>query len=194
MVELPEIEATHAVNDADRDWLYRTVKRLQPRVAVEIGSFLGRSTTAIVAALPEGGELYAVDPWKFGPKHDDAEVYRQFQANIAATPRAEGVVVHPMQMTSVQFEAAYDGPVDFCCVDGTHTRSGVALDLLLWTPRAGFFCGHDIITEEGVIRACLHFAASFGYHLTVHSDNMWVMCKDRPLSPITGHMGAALEA
>jgi predicted O-methyltransferase YrrM len=99
-------------------------------VAVEIGSYLGRSTIPIAMAAQGQGDsrVYAIDPFPFVDRRFDA-----FRQNLSQ--RGLDSVVEVLRLTSHDARAALEGVrVDFLFVDGMHTYENVSEDIADWTP------------------------------------------------------------
>jgi len=52
---------TGSINHQDARDLQQIVGHFQPRVVAEVGTFIGRSTTTMAQAMPEGGTIYTCD-------------------------------------------------------------------------------------------------------------------------------------
>lgn len=151
-----------------RRWL-RKRARAVPRggLAVEVGSWRGRSTLVVASNLPSRARLYAVDTWAGTPddpeQHDrlyaDAgDVYADFCRNLKAPIRAGRVT--PLRMTSLEGAAELlrrhgPGSFDFVFIDADHRYEAVAADIAAYLPlvrRGGIISGHDY-HWDGVARA-----------------------------------------
>ena len=103
------------------------------RTLVEIGSYQGRSTVVLGAALralsPQS-RLYAVDPHEGLVGAADTRLNRgsptfeAFMANIAAAGVSE--LVQPLR--SLSYETEWDRPIHLLFVDGLHDRMNVERD------------------------------------------------------------------
>ena len=126
-------------------------------VIVEIGSFLGRSTTAL--ALYTAGVVYAVDDWLgtadypranpfVKPLEASRDAFERFSRNVGELVAAGKIV--PMRTNHAI--APWDGPpIDLCFIDGHHSAESVARDIALWSPRlapGALLCGHDIDQDQ----------------------------------------------
>jgi predicted O-methyltransferase YrrM len=109
-----------------------------PGRVVEIGSYLGRSTVVLAAAVGEqgAGQVVAVDPHVAAlgiegeqPRDTREEFLRNVErAGVAANVR----LVHT---TSAQAAAEWEGePVRLLFVDGWHSREAVLEDVGGWAP------------------------------------------------------------
>ena len=109
------------------------------RTLVEIGSYQGRSTVVLGAALralsPQS-RLYAIDPHEGIVGAADARLnhgsptFEAFLANVAAAGVSE--LVEPVR--SLSYETEWDRPIDLLFVDGLHDRLNVERDFRHFEP------------------------------------------------------------
>lgn len=121
-------------------------------LAVEIGSYRGRSTVALgLGCLAGGGRLVAIDhysgdPAVAGSGPDDEQATR-------AAVEAHGVPATVWRAHSTAAAAQWaEGPIDLLFIDGGHDRASVAADIAAWWPhlRAGAaVCFHDHVPGHG---------------------------------------------
>jgi len=149
-------------------------------VAVELGSWLGRSTRWIAGHLPPDGRLYAVDTWAGSPEMRGARecedrfpsLYQQFLSNIVHAGLASTVI--PVRMTTEEAARALAVCPDLVYVDACHDEAAVYQDIMAWQGKLapnGVLCGDDW-RLEGVQRAVRRAAAALDK--TVHcDDNFW---------------------
>lgn len=117
--------------------LARYAASVRGTVAVEVGSYRGKSAAFIADALPEGATLYCVDPWQDSPLIREAryrtdENYAEFVRNIAECGLSQKVVA--VQGFSGQIAATWGRPVSLLNVDGGHEYDEVLTDLDGWMP------------------------------------------------------------
>ena len=145
-------------------------------LAVEIGSFRGRSAVVMASALADGARLIAIDPHAGGdrgPQEIAPQAERGEADNIAfnANLRAAGVTdrVEHVRLMSSDAHAAVDGPIDVLYVDGAHRFGPARDDLVRWGDRVregGTMLVHDSYSSIGVTLATLSaitFAARWSY-------------------------------
>lgn len=109
------------------------------RTFVEIGSYQGRSTVVLGAALralsPQS-RLYAIDPHEGTVGSADqrlnhgAPTFEAFLANIEAAGVSK--LVEPVR--SLSYETEWSGPIDLLFVDGLHDRMNVERDFRHFMP------------------------------------------------------------
>jgi len=151
-------------------WLAERAGELPPLGRwVEVGSWKGRSLSAVVLAAPAMADLIAVDTWEGspgeevhaadGPSGKARETFLDTLARLAAQ-RPEGPFVRDRIGESVrEAEFIRDGSCDTVFLDGAHDRQSVLADLAAWTRKVkpgGLLCGHDR-NEPGVSRALTEF-------------------------------------
>jgi predicted O-methyltransferase YrrM len=135
------VEPVEGLVDESEAWqLHEAVRRRldagRPPLVVEIGSWKGRSTVALAAALrPEGrGRVHAIDPHgqdDAGRPTSELDTYPTFLANLRAAGVADLVEVH--RTTSAAARPRFeDRSVDVLFVDGSHELEDVLDDLRLW--------------------------------------------------------------
>jgi predicted O-methyltransferase YrrM len=135
--------------------LYGIAKSLAPgQTAVEIGSYLGASSSFIAAGCHvAGAHLYCVDTWdnsamSEGPR----DTFAQFKENT----RRYAATITPLRMLSAGAGVGFPGTVDFLLVDGDHSEAGVRADLAAWLPRlrgGAWLVLHDCGWADGVVAA-----------------------------------------
>lgn len=130
------------MSPGERNWLYERAKEM--RSIVEVGSWKGRSTYALLSGCP--GTVYAVDTWKGSPdeinsSHKEAtqhDIYDDFIKNVG----------HFRNLVAVRkdsVEASKEIPtVDMVFIDGCHQYDAVKHDIAAWLPKTvKLICGHD---------------------------------------------------
>lgn len=100
--------------------------KFQPKTAIEIGSYEGRSTEWLLDNIP-GLELTCIDMWSNDcPTYglDNAAAERVFDAKV-------GSRVKKIKGPSGEALRALTGAYDFIYVDGNHTAASVLEDMIL---------------------------------------------------------------
>lgn len=165
----------------------------------EVGSWMGRSTRAIVDNTP--GVVYAVDTWLGtpGPKEcarllegkPEDWLFEQFSENIGKEMfygvkwyDVQGVEhdykVRPQRSTSVEGAGYlgnhYHNRFDMIFLDAAHDYASVKDDILAWKPLladGGLLCGHDFGGSfPGVERAVRELLPGAG---KVGAGSIWAL-------------------
>lgn len=142
------------MEEDELEWLYKTASLMAGKTVVEVGSFMGRSTCAILAGQKEGGggRLFSVDSFEGRATPREAEarergsgwLYGQFMENIKtrSLPMPE---VLPMDSTEASLRFL-QGTIDWVFIDADHSYESVTRDLCAWVPcvrQGGIASGHD---------------------------------------------------
>jgi len=153
-------------------WLYETAKRMES--IVEIGSWLGKSTHALLSGCP--GTVTAVDTFRGSPSRIDTthalakteDIHALFLHNVGYLPN-----LRVLRMESLEAAPLFpDRSVDMVWIDGDHEYQSVLADILAWRPKARrLLCGHDE-GMEGVRRALRN--AGVEYHVEGPSPPFWI--------------------
>ncbi|MFH1135056.1 MAG: glycosyltransferase [Pseudomonadota bacterium] len=135
---------------------------------VEIGSFMGLSTSWLALGVKDGGrddKVFAVDhhqgskEHRAGRKHecrvlvDEGTTFNRFKKNIAATGAADRV--EALVMTSSEAAAGWDKPIRLLFIDGDHGYESTKNDFETWAPAVvpgGYVVFHDVDSWPGVTR------------------------------------------
>lgn len=136
-----------------------TIKRLldlvQAKKVIEIGSWVGESTS-IIADHIKPGMVYSVDWFKgnegtdLSKLADSQDIYKIFKSNIEELGLEKYVQTFVMEST----EAAKffsDNFADLVFIDATHNYLDVKKDIAAWLPKVrdgGIICGHDCESKE----------------------------------------------
>jgi len=135
--------------DAELEWLTEAAKRVD--TIVEIGSWKGRSTRALLEGNPK--TVWAVDHFKGSPSEmrtyhreaKDEDIYEIFMKNVGHYENLEVLKMDSVE-ASKQFE---DKSVDMVFIDGEHTYDAVVRDIEAWLPKVKVaICGHDYWIDE----------------------------------------------
>ena len=141
-------------------------------VAVEIGSFQGRSTIMLARGLSGRGTVVAIDPHAGndrGPrelegKQPEAQAdHERFKANLARAGVTDSVT--HVRLPSQDALGAVEGEVDLLYVDGAHRFGPARADLERWGARVrpgGLMLVHDSFSSVGVTLALLRSIAFAG--------------------------------
>lgn len=136
------------------NWLKKTASGMDS--VVEIGSWMGRSTHALLSGCR--GTVYAVDHFQGSPGEieeshklaQEIDIYEEFQKNVGNFDNLK-VLKMPSEEAVNQFK---DKSIDMVFIDGSHQYEDVKKDIEMWLPKAKkLICGHDyqwIWVEEAV--------------------------------------------
>jgi hypothetical protein len=139
---------------------YRLGRRTPALVAVEIGSWKGRSTTAIASGLARAGRgvLHAIDPHQGTRTHaltGEPSTYGAFRRNLKLANLER--YVRPVRATSAEARPSFPpGSVGLLFIDGSHHYEDVVRDIDDWFPclsDGATVAFHDAAGYEGVCRA-----------------------------------------
>ncbi|MGI9421513.1 MAG: class I SAM-dependent methyltransferase, partial [Geminicoccaceae bacterium] len=148
-------------------WLFNAVRRLDDdAVIVEIGSYLGRSTTAMAfACRGTRRRIYAIDTFKGNDSDfknglndiawEGDDYLETFKANLRANHLLKHVT--PIQGFSHEIGATWEKPINFLFVDGSHEFDDVMQDysdFYPWVKPGGMIAFHDVLPHrDGPYRA-----------------------------------------
>jgi len=127
---------------------------------VEVGSYLGKSTVAMAAAVKPNVMVWAVDMWdnRNMGKIEAKDTFPEFLKN---TEEYRGSVIAYIRKPSVEAAATWTGEIDLLLIDADHTYEGALADLDGWVPhlkRGGVLIMHDYTEKAaGVAEAFAAF-------------------------------------
>lgn len=134
--------------------LYKLAFELEPAsVIVELGSYLGASSTFLAAAAKERGSIvYCVDTWTNeamteGPR----DTYAEFMFNTQRYAEQ----IRPLRGRSLKVAKKFLEPVDLLFLDADHSYRACRSDTEAWLPKVkpgGIVVFHDFGWAEGVQR------------------------------------------
>lgn len=134
---------------------------------VELGSYLGRSTSFLAAGAKETGRgpVHAVDHFKGSPEHQHGQQFaskvlenegtllHQFRANLRRVGLDD--LVNVIVASTSEAAAQWSGPIRLLFIDSDHSYEAAANDFRLWSSfivPGGIVCFHDIGVWPGVTR------------------------------------------
>lgn len=133
----------------EQELLWLAKQAVEHRCIVEIGSYLGRSTRALLDHT--SGEVYAIDDWK-GPrdvyltKQQRRDLFYQFIKNTDWINRQHKLHVVSCDHANIPISMENIKP-DMVFIDGSHEYEDTKRDIEYWLPRivpGGLISGHDI--------------------------------------------------
>lgn len=131
------------VFDQELDWLYEKSQEMES--IVEIGSYKGKSTHALLSGCP--GTVYAVDDFR-GIPHDSCplkgkKLEAAFDKNMKGFPN-----LVKMKTTS-EDAAKLISTADMVFIDASHDYESVRSDISIWMPKTKkLLCGHDYKNDD----------------------------------------------
>lgn len=179
--------------------LHALILNVRPRVAVEVGTYLGISTIWMAAALAEGAILNSFDdftPIEKGPWRD-AELpegrLELVARSIAQAGLADRVLLHKGNSSfAIRGHAAElraRGGVDLAFLDGDHGRFGLLHDFHAVEPvlnTGGYVILHDVFPEICDHEGPRHLLD----HLHAHAQGLYEHC-ELYLSPLNYGLAVA---
>lgn len=143
-------------------------------VVVEVGSYLGKSTTYLCETLKaRKTKLYCVDTWQNDAMSVHREdVYEEFLKNV----QPYGDTVVPLRGKSNDVASGFKKQIDFLWIDGDHSYEACKSDIRSWLPSVkpgAIVSFHDYANPCGVRQAVDElFKPHCGFHFIV--DSMFV--------------------
>ena len=146
-----------------------------PQTWVEIGCFLGESTT-IFSGFPFVKRIYSVDP--FEQPHPTVLEHAVERVN-----RIKKATL--IKKTSYMYsKTVYDKTIDVVYIDGSHQFESVKEDLNIWNSKLknnGLLCGHDYSKNtkwDGVVKAVDEFMSEHPkYSIKTYCDTSFMIKK-----------------
>ena len=134
------------------------VAELRPRIAVEIGTWLGGTAQILMEFC---GRLYCIDHWRGDGNTYEGDFpgnhmtpWERFRTFVDAVGDRFLVTVFPCVGDSTLWATVWNRPIDFLYIDGNHSYEGCKADILGWSPHVrsgGTILGHDYETQEGCL-------------------------------------------
>ncbi len=165
--------------------LLRLIERYNPNIVVELGSWLGASTTFMAKNSNASCHIYAVDIWsetkqcaesiKFSkdePRIFFDEIYQQFLSNIIHLGLTDKII--PIRMDTLEAARCLNIQPDLVYVDASHETDAVYNDIKFWYVKLqanGIMCGDDWgwpSVQEGVKKIANELGQKISFAV-----NMW---------------------
>lgn len=141
------VAAADLITEADAAGLTEFASR-RKRI-IEIGTYTGASTEAILAGMPQDGELWSVDV-PTSPENALYTTVTPLWGRMAVYGARLGKNIDRVNLLLCGSERASrlfpDRYFDMIFIDGGHTYSEAISDIRWWFPKlapGGLFCGHD---------------------------------------------------
>jgi predicted O-methyltransferase YrrM len=156
------------------------VEQYQPKVCVELGTWLGASAIPVARALRRwGGTLTCVDTWAGDVRVGDVQPQPPAAAAApwmlvsCARHLIDAGIANVRLIPATTLDAAlwWDRPIDYLYIDAGHTYESVRADLDAWAPHVkpgGLLLGDDYGHRlfPGVQHAWDEYEAAHGLTLT----------------------------
>lgn len=133
--------------------LEKMIVRNKPKVIVELGSSLGKSTNHLARKMEMDGKLYVVGSWAEGASIQDSlsgelktSPYIQFLANVVHENLVDKII--PLKMSvneAIQKLKGENVKIDFLYVDASHNESDIYRELTSFYPllnKSAVICGN----------------------------------------------------
>lgn len=143
---------------------------------VELGSWVGRSITALLLGYPHPGLVWSIDTFDGVFKGEDAVIHLDrppldvFKENVYnATGMCPNIIQGNSADSAVFFE---DDSIDFLFIDADHSEQGVRKDITNWLPKMkqkSIMSGHD--WGYGPVQTAVN--ALLGAPAVTESGNIW---------------------
>ena len=160
----PWLAIPGATSEMELDWLH--MNACNKNLIYEIGSFLGRST---VALLESGSNVVAVDDF-YGNREDNVskevrgQFYREFLKNTAMYSNLSVLKIDHEQFIP-------DKECDMVFIDGSHLYDHVVRDIKKFMNHKNILiCGHDFAWWNSVREAVIHL---FPHKFQLVGPNLW---------------------
>jgi len=166
------------LNPLEGRFLYWRAQRVPPGgIAVEVGSFKGKSSGFIAAGLSPGARLACIDTWKNDamPYDSPDDTFPEFRKNIALYHGS----IKAHRGSSSEIAATWALPIDLLFIDGDHSYEGCSEDLKAWlgfVRRDGWIAFHDA-GQAGVTRAIAEFFPPAARHSEVRAWSIFAARK-----------------
>jgi predicted O-methyltransferase YrrM len=154
---------------------FLVLAELRPRMIVEIGSYLGKSTVFFAKSLEVlgiDGSVTSIDPHTGDRQHlenlgvSELPSFDMFRVHLLTTGVSDRV--HTIVATSHEAAKDWSDPIDFLFIDGWHSYEAVIDDGQNWLPHLtdrGVVVFDDATTNGDVSRAINDLVASERIHL-----------------------------
>lgn len=157
-LERAQLIGTH-LTEKEKFKLFDLARVKKNGVCVEIGSYLGCSSSFIAAAIGSGGKLFCVDTWQNETMPEGTrDTFSEFMDNTQ--PFKDTII--PLRGTSVEMAASFDGAIDFLFVNADHSYESVKADVDAWFPKLksdAIVVFHDMGWAEGVQRVVAEYVS-----------------------------------
>jgi hypothetical protein len=202
LLTLPLLEQMRRIDgwleDVEADLLIAAVSRAisalpEAPTVVEVGSYCGRGTVVLGAALRGSGRtdgrVYAVDPHDGMVGSLDRMVrmpptLERFRRNI----QAAGLTAVVETVVKPSFEVEWNRPIGLLVIDGLHDYASVARDFYQferWIPDGGLVAFHDYADYYPGVKAFVDELVASGVYARVHLARTMILLQKLQASAIS---------
>jgi len=136
------------MDSCDMEWLFEQSQKMKNSKIVEIGSWQGKSTSAILSAMDKSNTLSCIDTWKgtIGEDgfYDDVQVaFETFKNNIHKFNQDVNIII---KNSIESLEDIEDNSIDWLFLDADHSEEAATIDINNWIKKmkkGSLFSGHD---------------------------------------------------
>lgn len=153
------------------------LEQYQPKVVVELGTWLGASAIAMARSVRRwGGTVTCIDTWAGDMNEEGGSPAGKAPLMLLSCARniveaGVSASIRLIPATTLEAATAWTGPIDFLYIDADHSYAGVNADLYRWAPHVkpgGLLAGDDYGHPRypGVKQAWDDYEATQGLTLT----------------------------
>lgn len=127
------------------------IRKINAKVIVEVGSWLGASSRILAEAMPSDGVMICVDHWLGSAEHHVTHkggfldvLFPKFLSNTIHKEYTNKIL--PLRISSLDAANILNIQPDLIYLDASHETDAVYADLVAWWPKlrdGGVFCGDD---------------------------------------------------
>jgi hypothetical protein len=177
---------------ANASQMKNLIEEVQPKIIIEVGSWLGKSSRHIASLLPDKGILYCVDHWlgtdeykKEYQKKYFPILYEQFLSNVIHAKLTQKI--YPIRLESqkgAELLIEWGIQADIVYIDACHYENYVYNDLKSYFPLVkghGLLCGDDWAKGKSkpVQKAVYRFAQENNLIIDVAENNRFWVLRER---------------
>lgn len=146
---LPPVFYSNLFTPSCREGLEKAIQKTNPKVIIELGSFLGGSAIFMGERTNNNCKIHCIDIWIANETwpvldHIRPYFYEQFLSNIIHSKMQNKII--PIRMTTEEASKILDVKADIIYIDAAHWEEDVYNDIMNWYPKlaeGGVMCGDD---------------------------------------------------
>jgi hypothetical protein len=156
-----------------RRWevLHELLRDKNPKVGAEIGIQRGIMTVEVLRIFPSIKTYYAIDPWLWYPEYDktlrkklrgkwdQTFMNKNFKEYKNRTFPFKNKIKTLKMFSNKAAQYIPDNSLDFCFIDGNHSKENVKEDINLYIPKmksGGLLGGHDYGRQVGGVKQAVN--------------------------------------